>query len=94
MGIIAFLVLGVIAGGIAKAIIPGEQPGGIFITMLIGVVGALIGGFIAGALFDSDPLDEFFDVSTWATAIIGSLIVLFIWSMVAGRSKGGRRLTA
>ena len=94
MGIIAFLILGVIAGGIAKAIIPGEQPGGIFITMLIGVVGALLGGFIAGALFDSDPLDEFFDVSTWATAIVGALIVLFIWGMVAGRSGGGRRLTA
>ena len=94
MGIIAFLILGIIAGGIAKAIIPGEQPGGIFITMLIGVVGALLGGFIAGALFDSDPLDEFFDVSTWATAIIGSLIVLFIWGMVANRSGKGRRLTA
>jgi uncharacterized membrane protein YeaQ/YmgE (transglycosylase-associated protein family) len=92
LGIIAFLILGVIAGGIAKAIIPGEQPGGIFITMLIGVVGALLGGFLAGALFDSDPLDEFFDVSTWATAIVGSLLVLFIYSMVAGRSGGRRRL--
>jgi len=92
MGIIAFCVLGVLAGAIAKAIIPGEQPGGIIVTMIVGIVGALLGGFIAGALFDSDPLDEFFDVSTWITAIVGALIVLFIWSKVAGRD-GGRRVT-
>nr|MBA2601924.1 GlsB/YeaQ/YmgE family stress response membrane protein [Actinomycetota bacterium] len=48
MGIIAFLILGLIAVAIAKALLPGDDPGGIIITMLIGVVGAVLGGFLAG----------------------------------------------
>ena len=72
MGIIAFVILGLLAGVIAKALLPGSDPGGFIITALIGVVGAVIGGFLAGVLFDADPLDEFFDISTWLTAIAGS----------------------
>lgn len=89
MGIIAFLILGLLAGAIAKAILPGEDPGGIFVTMIIGIVGALIGGFLAAALFGAHPLDDFFDVSTWVTAIIGSLILLGIYRFVVGRRHGG-----
>ena len=85
MGIIAFIILGLLAGAIAKALMPGEDPGGFIITALIGVAGALIGGFLAGALFDADPMDEFFDISTWLTAIIGSIILLLIYRLVAGR---------
>jgi uncharacterized membrane protein YeaQ/YmgE (transglycosylase-associated protein family) len=88
MGIIAFIILGLLAGAIAKALLPGDDPGGIIITMLIGVAGALIGGFLAGALFGGDPLDEFFDISTWITAIIGSIVLLLIYRMVAGRRRG------
>ena len=88
MGIIAFLILGLLAGMIAKAIMPGEDPGGIIVTMLIGVVGALIGGFLATALFGAHPLDDFFDISTWITAIVGSLLLLWIWRMVAGSRHG------
>jgi uncharacterized membrane protein YeaQ/YmgE (transglycosylase-associated protein family) len=85
VGIIAFIILGLLAGLIAKAILPGDDPGGIFVTALIGIAGALIGGFLATALFDAHPLDEFFDISTWLTAIIGSIILLLIYRMVAGR---------
>ena len=85
MGIIAFIILGLLAGIIAKALLPGRDPGGIIVTMLIGVAGALIGGFVAGALFDVDPLDEFFDISTWLTAIVGAIILLLIYRAVAGR---------
>ena len=74
MGIIAFIILGLLAGIIAKAVMPGRDPGGIIVTTLIGIAGALLGGFIAGAIFDADPLDEFFDISTWLTAIIGCLL--------------------
>jgi uncharacterized membrane protein YeaQ/YmgE (transglycosylase-associated protein family) len=88
MGIIAFIILGLIAGAIAKALLPGDDPGGFIITMIIGVAGALIGGFLAGVLFDADPLDEFFDISTWITAIIGSIVLLLIYRMVAGRRRG------
>ncbi len=88
MGIIGFIILGLIAGAIAKAIMPGDDPGGVIVTMIIGVVGALLAGFLAAALFDADPLDEFFDISTWLTAIIGALLVLFVYKQVAGRSGG------
>lgn len=91
MGIIAFIILGLIAGAIAKALLPGDDPGGFIITAIIGVIGALLGGFLAGLLFDSDPLDEFFDISTWITAIIGSIILLLIYRMVVGRRGGAIR---
>jgi len=89
MGIIAFIILGAIAGAIAKALLPGDDPGGFIVTTLIGIVGAVLGGFLAAALFDAHPLDDFFDISTWLTAIVGSIILLLIYRAVAGRS--GRR---
>lgn len=92
IGIIAFIILGLIAGYIAKALVPGADPGGFIITGLVGVAGALIGGFLAGAIFDADPLDEFFDLSTWLTAIVGSVILLWIYRAVAGSSSRRKRL--
>jgi uncharacterized membrane protein YeaQ/YmgE (transglycosylase-associated protein family) len=89
MGIIAFIILGALAGALAKALLPGDDPGGIIITTIIGIVGALLGGFIASAIFGADPLDEFFDISTWLTAIIGSIVLLLIYRLVVGRT--GRR---
>ena len=91
MGIIAFLILGLLAGFIAKAIFPGDDPGGLIITMIIGVVGALLGGFLASVLFGAHPLDEFFDISTWITAIVGSMILLGAYRLIDG---GGRRSTS
>ena len=87
MGIIAFIILGLLAGIIAKAILPGDDPGGIIVTTLIGIAGAVIGGFVAAALFDAHPLDEFFDISTWLTAIIGAIVLLVIYRLVVGRSR-------
>ena len=88
MGIIAFIILGLIAGAIAKALMPGDDPGGWIITTLIGVVGAIIGGLLAGVLFNADPLDEFFDISTWLTAIVGSIILLGLYRVVMNRRGG------
>ena len=88
MGIIAFIILGLLAGGIAKALMPGDDPGGWIITAVIGVVGAILGGFLAGALFGADPMDEFFDISSWLTAIVGSIILLAIYRVVADRNHG------
>jgi uncharacterized membrane protein YeaQ/YmgE (transglycosylase-associated protein family) len=90
VGIIAFIILGLLAGIIAKALLPGEDPGGLIVTTLIGIGGALLGGFLAGAIFDADPLDEFFDVSTWLTAIVGSILLLALYRVVIGARAGGR----
>ncbi|WP_217924534.1 GlsB/YeaQ/YmgE family stress response membrane protein [Miltoncostaea oceani] len=87
MGFIAFVVLGLLAGLIAKATMPGRDPGGIVLTMLVGVAGALAGGFLAGLLLDADPIDEFFDLSTWITAIVGALILLILYRVVTGRQN-------
>jgi len=91
VGIIAFIILGLLAGFIAKALLPGEDPGGFIVTAIIGVAGALLGGFLAAAIFGAHPLDEFFDISTWLTAIVGSIILLLIYRLVMNRSGHGAR---
>ncbi len=85
MGIIGWILLGIVGGVIAKALLPGNDPGGLIVTIIIGIVGALLGGFLARALGFGDPIDEFFDVSTWLAAIIGSMILLVIYRAVTGR---------
>jgi uncharacterized membrane protein YeaQ/YmgE (transglycosylase-associated protein family) len=89
MGIIGWIVLGLLAGAIAKLIMPGDDPGGFIVTTLIGIAGALVGGFIASALNIGD-LDEFFDLGTWLIAIAGSLLLLFVYRMIAGDRASGR----
>ncbi|MER5671075.1 GlsB/YeaQ/YmgE family stress response membrane protein [Pseudonocardia alni] len=84
MGIIAWIVLGLIAGAIAKAIMPGKDPGGIIVTLILGVVGALLGGWIGSAVFGVG-LGGFFNISTWLLAIVGSLILLGIYRLIVGR---------
>ena len=90
MGIIGWIILGLLAGLIAKAILPGDDPGGIIVTTLIGVLGALGGGFIAQAIGFGDPIDEFFDFSTWLAAIIGAIVLLLIWRAVTGERRKTR----
>ena len=86
MGFLAFLLLGLIAGSIAKLILPGRQNGGWFATLILGVVGAMLGGWLGSVLFNA-PLEEFFSIQTWLVAIGGSLIVLLIY----GEFTAGRR---
>lgn len=84
MGIIAWVVLGLLAGAIAKMIMPGDDPGGFIITILIGIVGALLGGWLGGLIFNVE-LGGFFNLSTWILAIVGSLILLGVYRLVVGR---------
>ncbi|MET0954766.1 MAG: GlsB/YeaQ/YmgE family stress response membrane protein [Cryobacterium sp.] len=86
MGFFGFLLLGLLAGAIAKLILPGNQGGGWFITLLLGVVGALLGGYLGGLLFNA-PLQDFFSIQTWLLAIGGSIIVLLIYGLIVGRRK-------
>jgi uncharacterized membrane protein YeaQ/YmgE (transglycosylase-associated protein family) len=87
MGIIGWILLGLIAGAIAKAILPGDDPGGIIVTTIIGIVGALLGGFLATAIFGAHPLDNFFDLSTWLTAIVGAIILLLVYRLFTGSRR-------
>ena len=90
MSFLAFLILGLIAGAIAKLILPGRQGGGWFVTLLLGVVGALLGGWI-GSLIFGVGLEEFWDLGKWLLAIGGAIIVLLIWGLI---TRGSRNTTA
>jgi uncharacterized membrane protein YeaQ/YmgE (transglycosylase-associated protein family) len=85
MGIIGWILLGLLAGVIAKAIMPGAERMGIIVTTLLGIGGALLGGFVASLLGFGDPIDEFFDISTWLAAIVGALVILFAWNALSNR---------
>ena len=86
MGIIGWILLGLFAGLIARAIIPGRtEPGGCIATTAVGILGALIGGFIATAL-DIGKIEDFFDLGTWLIAIGGSILLLLVIRAIAGRA--------
>ena len=82
MGILGWIVLGLLAGAIAKAIMPGSQGGWWLVTLALGIVGALLGGFIGSSVFGVG-LNDFFSIQTWLVAILGSLLVLAIWGFVS-----------
>ena len=85
MGIVGWIVLGLLAGLIAKAIVPGAESVGLIITTLLGIGGALLGGFLATALGFGDPIDNFFDLSTWVAAVVGAVVIIAIWNALRGR---------
>ena len=87
MGFFGWIILGLLAGAIAKAILPGRQGGGWFVTLILGVVGALLGGWLGSAIFGIG-LENFFSIQTWLLAIVGSIIVLLIYGLV---TRGSRR---
>jgi uncharacterized membrane protein YeaQ/YmgE (transglycosylase-associated protein family) len=90
MGIIGWIVVGLIAGLVAKAIVPGNAPGGIILTVLLGIGGALLGGFLAVSL-GFGPDAQTFDVRTILIAIVGAIVILVVYNAVSG---GGRRRLA
>jgi uncharacterized membrane protein YeaQ/YmgE (transglycosylase-associated protein family) len=91
VGFLAFLLLGLIAGAVAKLLLPGRQGGGWIGTLVVGVVGALLGGWLGGLLFHGLGLGTFFELRTWLFAIGGALIVLIVWGLLTGgRRRRGR----
>ncbi|MET9924601.1 MULTISPECIES: GlsB/YeaQ/YmgE family stress response membrane protein [unclassified Streptomyces] len=85
MSIIAWILIGLFAGLIAKALTPGKDPGGCLLTIVIGIVGGLLGGWLGKVIFGVDSIDGFFSLSTWIAAIVGSVIVLLLYRVVAGQ---------
>jgi uncharacterized membrane protein YeaQ/YmgE (transglycosylase-associated protein family) len=92
LDIIAWIVFGLIAGAIAKAILPGRDPGGAIVTIGIGIVGSLIGGFIARTLFGYGQINDANDFSrpgflmSLVLAVVGSIILLALYRVIRGRS--------
>ncbi|TXF77422.1 GlsB/YeaQ/YmgE family stress response membrane protein [Chryseobacterium sp.] len=84
MGILAWIIFGLIVGAIAKLIMPGAQGGGWLITIILGIVGALVGGFVAGALGIGDDGNPW-DIGTIAISVLGAILVLFIYGAVTNR---------
>lgn len=83
MGIISWIVLGLLAGAIAKFLMPGKDPGGCIVTILLGIVGASVGGWV-GTQLGWGTVNGF-DMRGLGLAILGSLILLFIYRLVAGK---------
>ena len=94
MGIIAWIILGLVAGLVARALVPGKDPQGLIITFVLGVAGALLGGFVATQLFHVSGIQGFFNLSTWVCAIVGAAVLLLAYNLFTGRRSGrgvGRR---
>jgi uncharacterized membrane protein YeaQ/YmgE (transglycosylase-associated protein family) len=89
VNILGWIVVGLIAGLIAKALVPGDDPGGLIVTILLGVAGAIVGGFISIALGVGNGIDDF-DIGTIVLAILGAMLLLFGYRMVVG--ERGMRL--
>ena len=87
MGILSWILFGLIAGAIAKFIAPGRDPGGILVTIVIGVVGGLLGGWL-GTLFGGSGVTGF-NLMSFVWAVVGSLILLFVYRMVFHSHSGG-----
>jgi uncharacterized membrane protein YeaQ/YmgE (transglycosylase-associated protein family) len=90
MGIIAWIILGLGAGLLANLLIPGKRQQGLILTCLIGIIGALGGGWAATKIFHVHTLHGFFNLSTWLTAIIGAAILLLLYHLMTSQSAGSR----
>jgi uncharacterized membrane protein YeaQ/YmgE (transglycosylase-associated protein family) len=90
VSIIAWIVLGLVAGLLANMLIPGRRSQGLIITCVIGIVGALLGGWLATKLFHLHTLHGFFNLSTWLTAIAGAALLLLVFHLATGQSGRSR----
>ena len=91
MNIIAWLVLGAIAGYLAGFLVKGDEGYGVIGHIVLGIVGALVGGFLASLLFNvSDPIQGALDISTIVVSVIGAIIAVVVFNLVTGRTRTGR----
>jgi len=86
MGILSWILFGLIAGALAKFIMPGKDPGGIIVTILIGIVGGLLGGWLSSSVFGAQGVSGF-NLMSFVWAVIGSLILLAVYRLVFRRAR-------
>ncbi|MFD8810076.1 GlsB/YeaQ/YmgE family stress response membrane protein [Streptomyces sp. NPDC059627] len=90
MGIVSWIILGLLAGAIAKFLLPGRDPGGFICTTLNCIVGAFLGGWISARWLDHPVAKNFYDGATWVAAIGGSLVLLIAYRILFGNSRNSR----
>jgi uncharacterized membrane protein YeaQ/YmgE (transglycosylase-associated protein family) len=83
--ILSIIVIGLVAGALARLVVPGRQDMSIAMTILLGIVGSFVGGFLGYLIFHQDAQDGFLQPAGIVGAFIGAVIVLLIWTRVAGR---------
>ena len=91
-GILLFLLLGIIAGAIARLLVPGRDPMGLVGTMILGIIGSFVGGFLANMLIDRGKETNLLDPAGLIGSVIGAIVALLVYRMVASRSSSASRL--
>ena len=85
LGFIWWLIIGIVAGGLARLIMPGRQPMGLFLTMVLGLVGSTVGGFVSSLIFGYDPMRPGFHTSGLIMSTLGAMAVLAIYGSISKR---------
>lgn len=86
--IIGWIIFGLVAGAIAKLLMPGRDPGGWIVTMLLGIAGAVVGGWIGNAFWGSPGVNDW-SIGSFVLAIAGSVLLLAIYRVIVGRRRAG-----
>lgn len=87
MGLFSWILFGLIAGGIAKFLMPGKDPGGCLVTILLGIGGAVVGGFLGTEVFNWGRVTGF-DLRSFAIAVAGAILILIAYRLLVGRGRG------
>jgi uncharacterized membrane protein YeaQ/YmgE (transglycosylase-associated protein family) len=88
VGIIVLLIIGAIAGFLARAIVPGKDSMGIVPTIVLGIVGSFIGGFLGALIFGKDALEGLLQPSGIIGSVLGAIIALLVYNAMTGRKSG------
>lgn len=86
-GVLSWIVLGLLVGAVAKILLPGRDPGGVFGTMLIGIAGAFLGGWLSAKFFDRPISHNVVDPRLWVAAVGGALVLLVLYRVFFGNSR-------
>lgn len=85
MGLIAWLIVGAIAGWVAGKLVPGDEGYGVIGTIIAGIIGGFVGGWLLALLTNKDDWMTGIDITTLIAAIVGAVIVVVVWQMLTGR---------